>query len=699
MMTPRAGSLLKLRTSRNYKHVHSRTKLCPYCPARFSRASLLNRHMRIHADIPLHCCDTCEAQFTSDSVLRRHQRRCSILYNHSRRDACVSCVELKIKCDRLEPCFKCKARNIPCVKPNRSVSGHWQDVASSLSVGSCPSPPASLSPFSDCPVIACDTPSCGQGAVPSVFFETSAFSENPSSEPTSLNGVSNTDVRHDAMPVIASASASDMLESLFSGVFSATSSPTVSGVDEHSWIGMGLKTESAESEFPLASMAQAPGSNSFGDLGPSSSYTATESRSSPSVSGNDIESQHYLDLFFSSFSSQIPIVHATTFRSQVKSPVLLSAMQACGALYVRTRKASTFITTTLASARDALIQDFAKNPTDSMDQIQLILAVVLLQTIGLFHQQPEQRVSSSIYHGMLVMMIRRTGLISKISSWTPGNLTEVPLEHLWSEWVMNEMTKRAILWSYMHDCCQGIYFALPPSYHASELTLNLPCEDSLWQAASPTEWFMALQAASPYGSIQSRLIGISIPDSLAALEESRLLPVPHPLNPFAHFILIHAILRRLFSACFEGRKVSTNGDCQPEEINQEIQRLQFALHNWFQSQLVAPETLDASLPGEEPLFIHNVLPFYWLGQVALLAYQEGLPPFQPNSPDNLKVELRFKLVKQWLKHIRAFLKSNDGAPTLFWDELMKLRLKSWQMEFESDFSEDQDGLLGFFAES
>lgn len=94
-----------------------------------------------------------------------------------------------------------------------------------------------------------------------------------------------------------------------------------------------------------------------------------------------------------------------------------------------------------------------------------------------------------------------------------------------------------------------------------------------------------------------------------------------------------------------------------------------------------------------------VLPFYWLGQVALLAYQEGLPPFQPNSPDNLKAELRFKLVKQWLKHIRAFLKSNDEAPTLFWDELMKLRLKSWQMEFESDFLEDQDGLLGFFAES
>lgn len=38
------------------------------------------------------------------------------------------------------------------------------------------------------------------------------------------------------------------------------------------------------------------------------------------------------------------------------------------------------------------------------EQDFLILAVVLLQTIGLFHQRPEFRVSSNVYHGMLVMV-------------------------------------------------------------------------------------------------------------------------------------------------------------------------------------------------------------------------------------------------------------------------------------------------------
>lgn len=92
------------------------------------------------------------------------------------------------------------------------------------------------------------------------------------------------------------------------------------------------------------------------------------------------------------------------------------------------------------------------------------------------------------------------------------------------------------------------------------------------------------------------------------------------------------------------------------------------------------------------------LPFYWLGQVSLLAFQEALPPFEQDSPNNLKVEVRFRLVKQWLRHIRGFLKKGDQTPTLFWDELMKIRLQTWQQEVIGGEDDDQDGLLGFFPE-
>ncbi len=46
----------------------------------------------------------------------------------------------------------------------------------------------------------------------------------------------------------------------------------------------------------------------------------------------------------------------------------------------------------------------AKASCSPKDRVFVILAIVLLQTLGLFHQRPETRVATSVYHGMLVMV-------------------------------------------------------------------------------------------------------------------------------------------------------------------------------------------------------------------------------------------------------------------------------------------------------
>ena len=95
--------------------------------------------------------------------------------------------------------------------------------------------------------------------------------------------------------------------------------------------------------------------------------------------------------------------------------------------------------------------------------MHLILAVVLLQTIGLFHQKVEQRSHSNIYHGMLVMvsdlpvsiiinvntthnetqMIRQSGLIAKVAEWVPPIIDRERGGELdWRQWAFHEMTKR-----------------------------------------------------------------------------------------------------------------------------------------------------------------------------------------------------------------------------------------------------------------
>lgn len=54
----------------------------------------------------------------------------------------------------------------------------------------------------------------------------------------------------------------------------------------------------------------------------------------------------------------MPIVHAPTFNVTNKPTILISAMQACGALYVKTPTASNFIMQTLANNRDEIMAAF-----------------------------------------------------------------------------------------------------------------------------------------------------------------------------------------------------------------------------------------------------------------------------------------------------------------------------------------------------
>ena len=68
-----------------------------------------------------------------------------------------------------------------------------------------------------------------------------------------------------------------------------------------------------------------------------------------------------VQLFYQMFLHQMPVMHIATFTIEGKPQILLSAMQACGALYVKTAAASQFIDHTLQSAREQLMQEFVSS--------------------------------------------------------------------------------------------------------------------------------------------------------------------------------------------------------------------------------------------------------------------------------------------------------------------------------------------------
>ncbi|KAF8170280.1 hypothetical protein K438DRAFT_1729871 [Mycena galopus ATCC 62051] len=689
------GSISKMRSHKGNVPTLPQTKACPHCSARFTRSTHLTRHMKNHTNERQYKCQTCPSEFTRSDLLARHRKHCEDPSRPTRLRSCILCTESKVKCDRNDPCSRCKSKGRDCsfsVPPRKKPSPDESIGAPSGSTTSDSSAVASISGNS-----------------------TSATLENPDQAATFLPLESISEELVDLLalkgpepvpPLVQSHLSrvyDDAFGSLFTDVFSTFESPA--SLDDSSF---SLLPSTALEELPLQTGTQQPWFQELLIHQDSLPHAEVDQRSLLNdFFGRDLNAadpRHYLYLFFNTFISHMPVVHTATFTLEGKPPYLVKAMKACGAIFVRTRKASTYITDSLAAAREGLAQAFATTLMEPIEQIYLVIAVVLLQTVGLWHQKPDERAMSSLYHGMLVTMIRRAGLILQNSAWSPTQTDNI--QTMWQEWAFHEMTKRhistsdpspklmsirALLLSWLHDCCQPIFFGLPPSY-PGEMQIQMPCEDALWKAGSAEEWFSVLQAPSLNLSSECRLTGLDMRTSLASMNGPQFIPTPN-LSRYCHFVLIHGILRDLFAACSDPINLASDpGEDVPSEA---MLSAQYALHNWLHSWTICTNHMRSA---GDPWFFNDGLPFYWLGQVAILARQEGLPPFNSDSARSEAGEVRFKMVKRWLRHIRAFLREGDES-TLFWDELMKIQLQSWQLQYDSDGGlDDQDGLLAFFPD-
>lgn len=687
--------------------------------------------------------------------------------NRSRRKSCKACADSKVKCDLQQPCSKCQTRGRECVyvsghsvssgsrvaeEESKVPDAFDEELAQMLANPSLASSSTARTLTPDGDLNQYTVPSVDASAIPpaggqlttplpsatytsaTVDFAIASSSmfaqiDNPNIAQISMQGAMNNmfgtgEMFDDLLGGMFGPSQQMMPPPDFSfpgkGTDAAGASPDAGG-------SQGSDVSLASTPFPAAlfDLSTLPLSTRHPFDGSPSASSSMASSSSPGSSGSasspgvkDVQGitipdglspaclLTYLSLFFSAYLTNMPIVHAATFVREGRHPLLISAMETCGALYVKTRKAIDFIDQNLARARDELVVEFAKGASsrDWERQIDLVLAADLFQTVGLFHQSSEQRSFSNVYHGIFAMMIRLNGFADKCLEWgAPEDIDASNVEQVWREWAKHETARRGIAVSYMHDCCHCLFFNLRPTYESATFDMYLPCEDALWTASSAEEWLSILRKPSRYGTMQQRLGGPRLQKAYRKLAEpSEALSPPPVFNPWQHFILVHAVLRELFEEYIEARAPESEGGQAPgtsgartEYISQDrIFSFQATLHRWLQSWLQSPHSPQYS--ELEPRFVEQALPYYWIAQVAIMAYQERLPPFCTGTIYLVSGEAKFRLMKKWEKHIRNFLRRGGKEPTLSFAELVNVRLRKW--DANAGHEDDSVNLLGFFPQ-
>lgn len=206
--------------------------------------------------------------------------------------------------------------------------------------------------------------------------------------------------------------------------------------------------------------------------------------------------QAYIGAFWRHFNRQMPIVHKPSFSANKTPTILLLAIMAIGAACLdKTRgtevtqagvRVSNFLVTHL---RWEVFMDPGFRPPAKLWAFQALLLLELYEKMCSTRELHER---AHIHHATTITLMRRgRSLIGKSSFDSPTNGGESCLvktaDEQWNQWITNESTRRVACAAFAIDSIHATMFGHSAVMTAHEMRLPLPCDDSLWKAASSAE--------------------------------------------------------------------------------------------------------------------------------------------------------------------------------------------------------------------
>ncbi|RDW64475.1 uncharacterized protein DSM5745_09886 [Aspergillus mulundensis] len=390
-------------------------------------------------------------------------------------------------------------------------------------------------------------------------------------------------------------------------------SQTTDGVSIPTLVATGTEPQRRDSQLALAQGEEEP--TAYIGMGPSQQWNVTQSQYALLL--KDIEqfravvpefvlpSRHaltrYISGYFDGFHNHLPFMHVHTFSLAECALEFILAIAAVGAQYRfeshvglslfdaakavsmeqarrRTRKYAAEVVSSRLTNPLQPRQSYNLSEKSKWSRLQTCRALLLLIVFATWDDDPELLREAIGFQTVLAGCLRESTLAEHTNN---AGATS------WHEWAKVEGDRRLKLVVFCYLTLQAIVYDIPPTILNDEINLRLPCAPVLWSASSPDEW------ARIKGLIEDRqpLFQDALSSLLKDPFESHTSQTCCA-SPLGNFVLIHALLQRLFMVQQVARAAPS------PSIDSLRAQLECALHRWKLAWQQAPESsLDPQNPS------------------------------------------------------------------------------------------------------
>jgi hypothetical protein len=276
----------------------------------------------------------------------------------------------------------------------------------------------------------------------------------------------------------------------------------------------------------------------------------------------------YLNGYVSGFHNHLPFIHTPTLRLDSCPPELALALAAVGAqnrfehrsgislfyaakavvgTQYRWRETMTLknylppkvpLTSCYSTSDsvDRVASSMLIPPSEFPDDVktmrmQSVRAQLLLIAFATWERDPEMLREAFALQSSLARCIRENGWAENAPDSTTVS---------WHEWIKAESDRRTKFAAFCVLNVHCVAYNLPPIILSSQIHLRLPCPSYEWNAPTAARWQAILDSAQQEP--------VTFPQALRSLiwESEEGGPRLSCLSPFGSYILIHALLQRLF---------------------------------------------------------------------------------------------------------------------------------------------------------